>query len=389
MSTRHKRSARLPLSSLLFSSVAGGLALSVACAPDEKPAEQCSSEPGVICAFAGTGTAGLGDDGLAPTDTELYLPMDIQFGPDGRAYFSDWNNHRIRTVNANGKVETIAGTGYLGDAPNGLAKETSLNHPTHITFAPNADMIISAWHNSKVLRYSFGDGTVTTICGTGARSYGGDGGPATEALLDLPVATAFAPDGSMYIADQANQRVRLVALDGTIDTVVGTGEAGFSGDGGSALEAQINLPTGQSAPPSGRIAVDAEGNLYIADTGNHRVRKVDPEGVITTVAGTGDRGYAGDGGDATDAQLNRPNDIAVDDEGNLFIADTDNHCVRQVAPDGVITTLAGTCGTRGSDGDMGPATQATFDRPYGVEVDPDGDVYVVDTHNHRIRVVHR
>lgn len=373
---------------LLTPALTGAFFLSSSCVPGGDPTE-CTEEAGSICLFAGTGLAGLGEDGLAPSATELYLPMDVQIGPDGRAYMTDWNNHRVRFVDEDGLMQTLVGTGYLGDAPNGPGRDTSLNHPTHISFAPNADMIISAWHNSKVLRYSFGSGAIEAICGNGQRSYGGDGGPAIDAVLDLPVATAFAPDGSMYIADQANQRIRLIDLDGNINTVVGTGEAGFSGDGGEAITAQINLPTGQSAPPSGRIAVDGEGNLYIADTGNHRIRKVDPSGVITTVAGSGERGFAGDGGDATAAQLSRPNDVAVDDEGNLFIADTDNSCVRQVSPSGVISTLAGTCGQRGNEGDMGPATEALLDRPYGLEVAPGGDVYVVDTHNHSIRVVYR
>lgn len=351
--------------------------------------DECEPEAGRICNFVGTGTAGLGADGLEPDETDVYLPMDIQFGPDGRAYFSDWNNHRIRYIDADGAVQTLIGTGYLGDAPDGPARDTSLNHPVHIAFAPNSDLIVSAWHNSKIIRYSFGENTVETICGNGVRSFAGDGGPAVEALLDLPVATAFAPDGRMYIADQANQRIRLVALDGTIDTVVGTGDSGFSGDGGDALEAQINLPTGQSAPPSGRIAVDGEGNLFIVDTGNHRVRKVTPDGVITTVAGDGDRGYGGDGGAATEASLNRPNDLAVDADGTLFIADTDNHCVRQVAPDGVISTFAGQCGERGGDGDGGAANEATLNRPYGLELSPEGHLYVADTHNQRIRVIYR
>jgi sugar lactone lactonase YvrE len=368
---------------LLVASLAGAVSLCLGCDP------RCEEEPGRVCNLVGTGIAGLGDNGLKPGDTDIYLPMDVQFGPDGRTYFTDWNNHRIRYISGDGLVQTLVGTGYLGDAPDGAAQDTSLNHPVHMSFAPNGDMIISAWHNSKVLRYSFGGDTVETICGTGERSFGGDGGPAIDALLDLPVATAFAPDGSMYIADQANQRIRLVALDGIIDTVVGTGEPGFAGDEGAALAAQINLPTGQSAPPSGRIVTDDEGNLFLADTGNHRVRKVAPDGTITTVAGNGERGFAGDGGEATLASLSRPNDVAVDAQGNLFIADTDNHCIRQVSPDGVMSTLAGQCGERGNEGDGELALEAFFNRPYGLEVSPAGHVYVADTHNQRIRVVYR
>lgn len=341
---------------------------------------------GELHVFAGTGVAGLGDDGLKPEETELYLPMDIRVHPNGEdVYFSDWNNHRVRAAEK-GVVRTVVGTGYLGDAPDGPALGVGLNHPVHINFAPNGDLIISAWHNSKILRYDFAADTIETICGTGARSYGGDGGPASEAILDLPVATAYAPDGSMYIADQANQRIRKIDLDGNINTVVGTGEQGYSGDDGPAAEAQLNLPTGQSAPPSGRIAMDADGNLYIADTGNHRVRKVTTDGTITTVAGNGERGYSGDDGAATEASLNRPNDVTVDTEGNLYIADTDNHCVRKVGTDGVISTYAGVCGERGKDLEAGPATELHMDRPYGVEVAPDGRLFIADTHNNVIRV---
>lgn len=370
-------------------------ALIAGCGPEPEPSPgetsdvSCARVPGTICTFAGTGVAGLGAEELPPTDTELYLPQDVSFGPDGRAYVLDWNNHRVRMVDHDDVMRTLIGTGRLGDGMPGPALETSLNHPTHVSFSPGGELILAAWHNSKILRYDFDSEEVHVVTGNGERSYGGDGANAEDAILDLPVATAFAPDGSMYIADQGNQRIRKIGLDGIIDTVVGTGQPGFAGDGGPAELAQINLPTGQQAPPTGRISTDAEGNLFIVDTGNGRVRKVDVDGVITTVAGNGEKGYGGEDVTATESPLNHPNDAEVDADGNLYIADTNNSCVRKVSPDGVMTTAAGVCGERGRDGDGGPAAVAHLNRPYGVALDADGNLFVADTHNHLIRVIWR
>lgn len=363
------------------------LALACGACDDDGEAERCDPEPGKACVFMGSGIAGLGEDGLAPRETDLYLPQDVTVAPDGTVYVIDWNNHRIRTVQDDVAV-TVVGTGYLGDAPAGEATEVSLNHPTHISIAPDGKVIVSAWHNSKILSYDPRTQRVEPICGDGRRAYEGDGGPAEQAVLDLPVATAVAADGSFYIADQANQRIRKVDANGMIDTVVGTGVAGFSGDGGPALEAEISLPGGQAAPPAGRIALDRDGNLYIADTSNHRIRKVSTDGTIETIAGDGTPTYRGDGGPATKASLSRPSDVHVDDEGNVFVADTDNSCVRRIDPQGLISTVVGVCGTPGAgeEGVSGP--EMFLDRPYGVAVDDSGVIYVADTHNHRIVAVH-
>jgi sugar lactone lactonase YvrE len=398
--------------------------------------EAVCQEPGVICTYMGRGKAGLGHDGVAPAEVLLYLPQDLTFGPDGTPWVIDWNNHRIRVVR-DGLVETAVGTGYLGDAPDGVAAETSLNHPTHVTFDSAGKVYVSAWHNSKVMRLDPASGKIEAICGTGARDYGGDGGPAKDAVLDLPVATVFDSKGRLLIMDQANQRVRRMEEDGTIVTVVGpdkdwlpashqkvcaTGDdgvetckvcmaeaaadpacepskppkpQGYAGDGGAALGAMMYQPFSQSAPPAGRMEMGPDDRLYFCDTGNHRIRMVDAAGTVTTVAGSGPDaydpsytgGYAGDGGQATEAELKRPTDVAVAPDGTLFIADTDNNCVRKVDPAGVISTVAGTCGKRGFEGDGGPASAALLDRPYGVALDGDGNLYVADTHNHRIRVV--
>jgi adhesin/invasin len=389
----------------------------------------------------GTGLAGLGKDGRAPEDTLLYLPQDLTIGPDGQPYVLDWNNHRVRTVDQDNKVRTVIGTGYLGDAPDGPVLKASLNHPTHVSFSPEGKLMLSAWHNSKLIEVDLESDELQTICGDGSRAYRGDGGPAEEAWLDLPVAAVFDSRGRLYVSDQANQRIRMIDENGIINSVVGPSSdylpeglvrvcttdpdnnnqtvcknclaadaenlecmdqpvgrpQGFKGDGGLATEALIYLPFSQSAPPAGRIDIGPDDTLYITDTGNHRIRTVDAEGIIRTVAGTGPDydpkyagGYSGDGGPATDALLSRPTDIVVDPDGNFYIADTDNSCVRRVdAASGIITTAAGVCGEGGFAGDGGPAGEALLDRPYGVALDADGNLYIADTHNHRIRVVYK
>jgi sugar lactone lactonase YvrE len=357
-----------------------------ACDESDNGEAICEPGPGIACVYMGTGVAGLGDDQLAPRQTELYLPQDVTAGPNGTVYVVDWNNHRIRSVKDDLAV-TLIGTGYLGDAPAGNATEVSLNHPTHVSVQADGKLIVAAWHNSKILSYDPATNQVEPICGTGARSFSGDGEPAVGAVLDLPVATATGPDGSWYISDQANQRVRRVGPDGIIQTVVGNGIPGFSGDGGPATEAQLHLPVGQSAPPAGRIATDAEGRLYIADSANHRIRLVDTDGTISTVAGDGTPAYHGDGGPAVAASLFRPNDVAIDRDGNLFIADTDNSCIRRVDPDGIISAVAGVCGSAGLGEDGVLANEIFLDRPYGIALADDGTLYIADTHNHRIVAV--
>jgi len=415
--------------------VMGALATVVGVAGCDDPSV-CGG-PGVMCTVMGTGTPGLGKDGVAPDKVQLYLPQDMTQGPDGKLYVLDWNNHRVRTV-IDGKVVTVLGTGSLGDALEGPALAASLNHPTHLTFSPTGKMIMSAWHNSKVMEVDLAAGTLRNLCGTGVRSYSGDGGAALMAVLDLPVATVFDSSGRMLIMDQGNQRVRRVDAAGLIDTVVGPpktyvhvppgftracfddgmgGQAckvcrtefamdpncegttfkpqGFGGDGGPATAAFMFQPFSQSAPPAGRMDMGPGDRLFFTDTGNQRVRVVEADGTIRTVAGSGPEtfdinyigGYSGDGGPAIAAKLQRPTDVAVSADGSFYIADTDNHCVRKVDAAGIITTFAGRCGVRGFDGDSGLANQALLDRPYGVEIGSMGEVYIADTHNHRIRVV--
>mgnify|MGYP002632548813 CR=1 FL=1 len=403
-------------------------------------ADPCGDKiPGTICTFMGTGTAGLGHDGVAPEAVRLYWPQDLAFGPEGHPYVLDWNNHRVRTVDDDGLVRTVVGTGELGDAPDGDATATRLNHPTHVAFDPTGRLILSAWHNSKVAKVDVANNHFEAICGTGGRDYGGDGGPAIDAVLDLPVATVFDSQGRMIIADQGNQRLRRVEHDGTIDTIFGPNKdwidpsqayvcaagtkppvgckickaseagdpackveprkrpVGFAGDGGKGGDARMFSYFSQAAAPAGRIAIDDKDAIYIADTGNHRIRKMDNAGNVSTVAGSGASvytpedpgGFSGDGGPATTARLKQPRDVAVGSDGTIFIADTENHCVRAVSPDGIIRTFAGVCGRKGDGAAGGAANQTRLNRPHGVVIGPDGSLYIADTDNHRVRVVYR
>ncbi len=339
----------------------------------------------VVVTVAGNGHAGYDGDGKEPLATAFYLPQDMTVGPDRLVYLVDWNNHRLRRIR-DGIVETIAGTGELGDAEDGDALYVQFNHPTNVAFDHQGRLLIAAWHNSLVKRLDFTTGRIENVAGTGARAFGGDGGPANDAALDLPSSVACDSQDNIYISDQANYRIRKVDRNGIITTVAGSSTPGYSGDGGPASAAQFRAPRGQAAPPAGRIAIDARDQIYVADTGNHAIRLIDAEGIIHTIAGTGEPGYSGDGGPATQAQLNTPNDVAVGPDGSVFVADTMNNVIRRIRPDGIIETFAGT-GEQGFSGDGGPATAARFDRPYGVEVAPTGVVWVADTHNHRFRVV--
>jgi hypothetical protein len=358
------------------------------------PTPPCEAAPGVICTVAGTGIAGDGADDQLALETRLYLPQDVSIGPDGRLYVVDWNNHRIRVRQDDGTLHIVAGIGELGPMSDDPSTGR-LNHPTQVTFDAAGHLVIAAWHNSRIKTMDPVTGDLIDVCGTGARGFAGDGGPAAAAVLNLPVAVVFDTTGNMFISDQANDRIRRVdAVTGTISTIAGVGPCLDAtacpalGDGGPATSAFISLPQGQSARPAGRIDIDPAGNLFLADSLNNRVRKIDTAGTITTVAGNGQLGATGDGGPATDAALNDLADVAVAPDG-LYIADTDNDCVRVVRGDGTIATVAGICGSEGFAGDGGPATAAKLDRPGGIALDAAGNLYIADTHNQRVRVVYR
>lgn len=277
---------------------------------------------GIITTVAGTGVAGFSGDGGPATAARLREPTGVVMDGAGNLYFADHFNHRIRKVDIGGIITTVAGTGVVGfSGDGGLATAARLNFPAETEVDAAGNLYIADQLNDRVRKVNT-SGIITTVAGTGVAGFSGDGGPATAARLHEPIDLIFDGIGNLYVADYENQRVRKVDTGGIITTVVGTGVAGSSGDGGLATVAQLNGPI--------EVELDGAGNLYIVDIGNNRVRKVNTGGIITTVAGTSVAGFSGDGGLATAAQLDGPNGAAVDGSGNLYIADRDNHRIRKV-----------------------------------------------------------
>jgi len=332
---------------------------------------------GIIQTVAGTGTSGFSGDGGPATAAQLFLPAAVSVA-GGNLYITDRSNQRIRIVDSAGNISTVAGTGlfgFVGDG--GPAMNARLSNPLGVSADGLGNIFIADFSSNRVRRVS-SNGVIDTFVGNGTAGYSGDGGPATLALFSTPYGIATDLEGNLFIADLNNHRIRKVTPAGVITTVAGNGVAGFSGDGGPATSGQIRSPSD--------VAVDSSGNLYIADTGNFRVRRVTPNGTLSTFAGTGGSGYAGDDGPALSARFNSPVGLAVDRDGNVFIADLFNHRIRRVTPAGVISTVAGD-GTQGFDGDGEAATNAQLNSPYGVTVDTAGTLFIADTVNHRIRRV--
>jgi sugar lactone lactonase YvrE len=331
-------------------------------------------------------TSGLPLKSTLTITQRLDYPSSVAPDGTGGFYVAIKSQNRVYLVAADGQVRLVAGNGthgYSGDK--GPAVSAQLNYPESIAIDSTGNLYIADSANNCIRKVA-PDGVITTIAGNGTRGYSGDGGPAVSARLSFPDGVAVNSTGNLYIADSMNHLIRKVTPDGVITTVAGKGssdlpslvDGGFGGDGGPAVSAQLNDPCD--------VAVDSTGNLYIADSTNRRIRKVSPDGVITTLAGNGTQGYSGDGGPAVSAQLNVPDGVAVDTEGNLYIADLFNNCIRKVTPDGVITTVTGNR-VRGYRGDGSPAASAQLNDPCDVAVDSTGNLYIADSMNHRIRKV--
>ncbi len=411
----------------------GIVLLASACSSDHSPNAPAGcdpTKPGTICTIAGNGVNGYdGDDPIAALDAKMSLPQDTRVGPDGTLYILDWNNHRIRSLGSDGILRHVAGRGELGGSLDDPAN-SDFNHPTALLFDENDPnlLLIAAWHNSKIRTLNLTTGEITDDCGDGRRAYLGDESLALGASLDLPTSIAWDPDGNLVIMDQANQVLRKVDSAGIIHRMAGicvidqdatcddgtapvqcpNGSGKFTcGDpmtecpnpctpkyaaGTGVLDFRMAQPFGQSADPGGRILFDPDGNLLFADTTNHLIRRITTEGTVEIVAGVEpvngvpQNGIAPDGTPATEALLNRPTDLALAADGTLYFSDVYNHCIRKVATDGNVYTVAGQCGTKGFGGDGGAPEKALLKLPYGIELSSQA-LYVADTGNNRIRVV--
>lgn len=373
-----------------------------------------------ISTVAGTGNAGFNGDGRQATDTDLFQPSGVAVAPDGAIIIADSKNHRVRRVAPDGTVSTIVGTGETAtggdggppssatlDTPASVAFDPAGNlfvsdigashirrvsrdgfsiatlplvtsMPTALAFDEGGDLFVADTGDHRVVRVDAGTGVATPFAGNGLAMFAGDGGLASDASLDYPIGVAVEGDGGVLVADAGNHRVRRVGADSRITTVAGNGHVSLAGDGSRARDAELAQPIG--------VATGEDGALFIADTQNAVVRKVASDGTITTIAGTGEPGFGGDGGPATSARLQFPTALVATRDGGLLIADSWNHRIRRVSRDGLITTIAGN-GHPGTAGDGGPATDAFLDAPGGVAVDGSGVVYIADTENNRVRRV--
>ncbi|MEK7348158.1 MAG: hypothetical protein AABZ94_04745 [Candidatus Eisenbacteria bacterium] len=343
---------------------------------------QIQISTGGISTYAGTGSFGYTGDGGPATSATIRNAEGVAIGPDGSLYIADTDNHVIRRVSPlTGVITTVAGNGSPGSSGDGAAATAArLQFPQDLAVAANGDLYIADTGNHKIRKVAAATGIITTVAGTGTPGSSGDGGAATAARLNSPRGIAVVANGDCFIADRSNGKVRKVtAATGIITTYAGTGINGYTGDGGLATAARLRNPEG--------VELASNGDLYIADTSNHAIRRVAAAtGVITTIAGTGTAGYTGDGGAATAARLNGPESVTVAASGDLYVADRGNNVIRRFAVGGTISTIAGT-GTAGYSGDGGAATAARLNAPAGIVVNSTGVIYIADRSNQRIRKV--
>jgi DNA-binding beta-propeller fold protein YncE len=312
------------------------LAAAAGCAGDGADTGACL-EPGAVCEIAGTGARGFNGDRLGALETDLNLVSRARRGPDGRLWVVDFNNNLVRVEDDDDHLAIVAGVTIDGVGVHAISDagepgtESSLALPMDLDFLPSGEPVLISLHDPRVLRIA-ADGTLQLIAGTGTEGDDGDGGPAIDARFSELAGVAVGPDGAIYVVDTKASRVRVIR-DGRVFAFAGTGEAAYAGDGGPATAASLQLPTG--------IAVSPDGVVFIADARNHAIRRVDPDGTISTIAGTGAAGFSGDGGAAAEATLDGPDGLALADDGTLFVADRNNARIRTIDPAGTIATLAG------------------------------------------------
>ncbi len=329
----------------------------------------------IITTIAGGGTADPGNGGPA-TDCVLETPTGVAVDAVGNMYICERDAHRVRKVTPDGTITTFAGTGtagYSGDG--GPATVAELQFPYCITIDASSNIYIG---DQSTVRKINTTGIISTVAGTGTMGYSGDGSLATLAELKGPSGIAIDGGGILYIADKGNNRIRKVNLSGIITTIAGTGATLYNGENIPATDANLYAPSG--------VTIDGVGNVFVVEYINPRIRKINPVGFITTVAGTGTVGYSGDGGAAIAAQFDRPIGITIDSYGNLYIGATFNDCVRKINTTGIITAIAGN-GLSGSDGDGGAATAARLSTPAGVTLDAGGNMLVCSFSGRKIRKI--
>ncbi|KAG2377438.1 hypothetical protein C9374_009349 [Naegleria lovaniensis] len=309
---------------------------------------------------------------------QLNAPFAVFVSSNNEVYIADRSNYRLRKIMKNGMITTIAGNGTRGyNGDNQLATNAQLTYPYSVFVSSNDEVYIADFHNHRI-RKIMKNGKITTIAGNGTRGYNGDNQLATNAQLKYPSSIVVSSNAEVYISDTANHRIRKIMKNGKITTIAGSGAQGYNGDNQLATNAQLFYPSS--------VFVSSNNEIYISDTSNHRIRKILPNGMITTIAGSGTQGYNGDNQLATNAQLFNPSSVFVSSNNEIYIADTFNHRIRKILSNGMITTIAGN-GTQGYNGDNQLATNAQLNHPSSVFVSSNNEIYIADTLNHRIRKI--
>jgi len=330
---------------------------------------------GAVCTVVGTGVSGFNGEGLDAKASWLFYPSALVVDPGGALVISDYNNYLIRRWDEDGRLSSIAGLGVHAYAVPGPAADSPLENAVDLHYGPDGALYVSEQHSSRIL--AIVDGQLSIAAGSGEIGYAGDEGPAQDAVMDYNSGVAVHPDGRLFIADTSNHVIREVGTDGIIRLLAGSpGENAYVD--GALAEARFDEPQ--------RMHVDGD-LLYVADTRNHAIRRIDlVAGTVSTFAGTGEAGYSGDGGPAAEARLDTPWSVTVDGEGAFWVADSNNHVVRRIDSEGTIETIAGT-GTAGGLLDGKDPLESTFNFPSDTVIGADGNLYVADMLNSAVREV--